>query len=84
EAFKTRDRDNYSKIAQEIESLLKTEEKEEPKEETINKDVSSSIVDKIEDLQKEAKQATTRDELALDSLSFRNNNKENNSPQENI
>ncbi|CAG8800608.1 10762_t:CDS:2 [Racocetra persica] len=78
EIFKTKDRDYLSKTAQEVESLPETEEKEKLKEEAIN--------DKMEDSQKEAKQATTfseaelttRDELALDSPSFKDNNKENN------
>ncbi|CAG8711756.1 6621_t:CDS:1, partial [Racocetra persica] len=93
--------DYLSKTAQEVESLPKTEKKEELKEEAISietsdeqeiKDISHSTDYEIEDTQKEAEQATTfseaelttRDELALDSPSFKDNNKENNPSQENI
>ncbi|CAG8500777.1 15968_t:CDS:2 [Racocetra persica] len=60
---------------------------ETPDEQEI-KDISHSTDNKIEDTQKETKQATTfsetelmtRDKLALDSPSFKDNNKENNPP----
>ncbi|CAG8793515.1 10517_t:CDS:2, partial [Racocetra persica] len=99
--FKTKNRDYFSKTAQEVESSLKTKEKKESKEEAMSiktfnkqkiKDISYNTDDEMQDTQKEAEQATTfseaelttRDELALDGSFFKDNNKENNSPQENI
>ncbi|CAG8661092.1 14490_t:CDS:2, partial [Racocetra persica] len=94
--FKTRDRDSYSKVAQEVESCPETKEKKKPKKEAMSvetpnkqeiKDIFFSITDEIEDIQKEAEQTTTFSEAELitrDELSFKNNNKENNSSQENI
>ncbi|CAG8700242.1 12879_t:CDS:1, partial [Racocetra persica] len=60
--------DYLSKTAQKVESLLKTEEKEESKKEAMSietpdkqeiKDISYSTDDKMEDTQKETKQVTT-------------------------
>ncbi|CAG8659517.1 11280_t:CDS:2, partial [Ambispora leptoticha] len=53
EAFKTRNRDNYNKVAEQTTTFSEAE-------------------------------LITRDELALDGLSFRDNNKENNPTQGNI
>ncbi|CAG8625095.1 12703_t:CDS:2 [Ambispora leptoticha] len=76
-ASKMGDRDIYSKITQEAESLLKTEAKEESRaEEPMNieivneqkiNDVSSNIVEEIKNSQKEAEQVTTFSEAELTS-----------------
>ncbi|CAG8841045.1 32223_t:CDS:1, partial [Racocetra persica] len=85
---------------QEAESLSRTKEKEEPKEEETSlempdeqeiRDISHNTDNEIEDTQKDAEQATTfseaklttRDELAIDSPFFKDNDKENNSPHKN-